>query len=192
MKQKMKLLMGILISLVMVMEGAGGLTVCAAEQTEPNAIEQRLQIDDVIYYNAKSRSFASSTQQFYYDLLSAPVDDSKYAWAYQFSRAELWMYLALCLDPGCPDRDLLYMESEIRGHKLSPLKYIYNNGKDEFYTGIWYNGRHYDVVFRNLGIVALQPDASVKGNYISTTIDSSKSGGTHVSSVRNESNSYVT
>ena len=192
MKQKMKLLMGILISLVMVMEGAGGLTVCAAEQTEPNAIEQRLQIDDVIYYNAKSRSFASSTQQFYYDLLSAPVDDSKYAWAYQFSRAELWMYLALCLDPGCPDRDLLYMESEIRGHKLSPLKYIYNNGKDEFYTGIWYNGRHYDVVFRNLGIVALQPDASVKGNYISTTIDSSKSDGTYVSSVRNESNSYVT
>ena len=192
MKQKMKLLMGILISLVMVMEGAGGLTVCAAEQTEPNAIEQRLQIDDVIYYNAKSRSFASSTQQFYYDLLSAPVDDSKYAWAYQFSRAELWMYLALCLDPGCPDRDLLYMESEIRGHELSPLKYIYNNGKDEFYTGIWYNGRHYDVVFRNLGIVALQPDASVKGNYISTTIDSSKSDGTYVSSVRNESNSYVT
>ena len=184
--------MGILISLVMVLEGAGGLTVCAAEQTEPNAIEQRLQIDDVIYYNAKSRSFASSTQQFYYDLLSAPVDDSKYGWAYQFSRAELWMYLALCLDPGCPDRDLLYMESEIRGHKLSPLKYIYNNGKDEFYTGIWYNGRHYDVFFRNLGIVALQPDASVKGNYISTTIDSSKSDGTYVSSVRNESNSYVT
>lgn len=49
MKQKMKQLMGILISLVMVLEGAGGLTVCAAEQTEPNAIEQRLQIDDVIY-----------------------------------------------------------------------------------------------------------------------------------------------
>jgi hypothetical protein len=40
------------------------------------------------------------------------------------------MYLALCLDPGCPDRDLLYMESEIRGHKLSPLKYIYNNGNE--------------------------------------------------------------
>ena len=192
MKQKMKQLMGILISLVMVLEGAGGLTVCAAEQTEPNAIEQRLQIDDVIYYNAKSRSFASSTQQFYYDLLSAPVDDSKYGWAYQFSRAELWMYLALCLDPGCPDRDLLYMQSVIKEHKLSPLKYIYNNGKDEFYTGIWYNGRHYDVFFRNLGIVALQPDASVKGNYISTTIDSSKSDGTYVSSVRNESNSYVT
>ena len=192
MKQKMKQLMGILISLVMVLEGASGLTVCAAEQTEPNAIEQRLQIDDVTYYNAKSTHFASSTQQFYYDLLSAPVDDSKYGWAYQFSRAELWMYLALCLDPDCPDRDFLYMESDIRGHKLTPLKYIYNNGKDEFYTGIWYNGRHYDVFFRNLGIVALQPDASVKGNYISTTIDSSKSEGTHVYSVRNESNSYVT
>jgi methionine-rich copper-binding protein CopC len=192
MKQKMKQLMGILISLVMVLEGAGGLTVCAAEQTEPNAIEQRLKIDDVTYYNAKSWSFASSTQQFYYDLLSAPVDDSENGWAFQFSRAELWMYLALCLDPGCPDRDFLYMESVIKEHKLSPLKYIYNNGKDEFYTGIWYNGRHYDVFFRNLGIVALQPDASVKGNYISTTIDSSKSDGTYVSSVRNESNSYVT
>ena len=192
MKQKMKQLMGILISLVMVLEGAGGLTVYAAEQTEPNAIEQRLKIDDVTYYNAKSWSFASSTQQFYYDLLSAPVDDSENGWAFQFSRAELWMYLALCLDPGCPDRDFLYMESVIKEHKLSPLKYIYNNGKDEFYTGIWYNGRHYDVVFRNLGIVALQPDASVKGNYISTTIDSSKSDGTYVSSVRNESNSYVT
>ena len=192
MKQKMKLLMGILISLVIVLEGAGGLTVFAAEQTEPNAIEQRLKIDDVTYYNAKSWSFASSTQQFYYDLLSAPVDDSENGWAFQFSRAELWMYLALCLDPGCPDRDFLYMESVIKEHKLSPLKYIYNNGKDEFYTGIWYNGRHYDVVFRNLGIVALQPDASVKGNYISTTIDSSKSDGTYVSSVRNESNSYVT
>lgn len=185
--------MGILLSLVMVLEGAGGLTVCAAEQTEPNAIGQLIRVGDVTYYNAKSTNFERSTQQFYFDLLSAPVDDSSDEWAYQFSRAELWMYLAVCMDGTISDVNRQYLQSKIKDHKLQPLLYLYNNGKDEFYQVLHLDGRmSYYVIFRNLGIVALQPDASVRGNYISTTIDNSTSGGTFVSSVRNESNSYVT
>ena len=156
-----------------------------SDQTEPNPIRNTYtkKVDgkyDTTFYNVDSSHFADSTKWFYHDLLGTGRKwRQSDTWA-GVSISDLWTALAIRLDPSGPQKSY-----DVYGE----LTYRNNGGKDEFYTHVIANGKHHYVLFKDLGVIALMPDASVRGNYISSTMDESPGKNTKTVAAVNDGNS---
>ncbi len=219
-KSLLKKLLGVVLAGAVTVSGGLMQFPVYADETEPNKVKDSISYGGALYYNANSSSFDKSQKQFYMDLLNAPIGDRMGYEDFiefddnfrKYSVADNWLWLALRLNWMDKSYDaysagerfaveaidhqnvksLDFKPTSVNDAFMSPLTYHNNQGKDEFYMMLWNNYRCYYVIFRDFSVTALLPDAGVKGNYISTTVENGTVLPDYSSGVRNESNAPAT